>query len=466
MPRFASIGKKLTTSLLLLCLIVLCALPSLAADHSSAFISIRVYDGIDPASMSQIESVTREGFVPIISASDGFLAYYLVLTESEGLAAVNLFETPEQASASNDAARDFVAENLAPLLPNPPRIVEGAVDIGAVNMTQQDWSDIYASVRVYDGFDNARLASFVSIVEDGFLPIMMDTDGFYSYYLMNNGEGTVTAISMFDSEETALDSNLKAADFVAQNLADYLPTAPDITSGRAGIAALNRESMMDEAPDTPPYVSMRLYDGVNPADQAEIVQSTAEGFVPIMRDSEGFIAYFMLPQDDRLATVSIFETAEQALMTNVAAADLVAEHISHLLPNPPTIAAGSVEIYNMPALDGEVDSLYGSIRIYQGQDMSTYDHLVALTENQFLPILQASEGYFGYMAMTDGVSVVGALNIYDTLENALVANVSAADFVAKHMVHVLPEAPLRIYGELGVAALADVKDGVNLIGAG
>ena len=467
MRSLFSSGRKAAIRLLVLSLVLLLALPATvaAADDASAYISIRVYDGIDPANMADIESVTREGFVPIISSSDGFLAYYLVFTDSDGLAAVNLFLTAEQAAASNDAARDFVAENLAPLLPNAPRIVEGSIDIGAVNMMQHHWDDLHASVRVYDGYDYSRHEAAVDIVEDGFLPIMLDSDGFYAYYLMSDGDSVLTAISIFDSEQSALDSNAKAADFVAENLTEYLPESPDITSGRAGIAVLDHEALVDEVLDLPPYVSMRVYEGVDPADQAEIVRRTAEGFLPILRASEGFIAYFLLPQDDHLAAVNIFETARQAQASNVAAADFVAEQLAPLLPNPPTVVAGPQEIYSMPALDGEVDSLYGSIRIYQGQDMADQEAMVALTEDQFLPILQAAEGFFGYMAMTDGVSVVGALNIYDTLEHALIANVSAADFVAKHMVDLLPEAPLRIYGTLGIAAIADVKDGVNLIGS-
>ena len=47
---------------------------------------------------------------------------------------LSIFETREQATASNELARDFIEANLLPLLPNPPRIVEGTVDIGFVEM--------------------------------------------------------------------------------------------------------------------------------------------------------------------------------------------------------------------------------------------------------------------------------------------------------------------------------------------
>ena len=42
------------------------------------FISIRYYEGVDPANIPELERFTREGFVPIISGSDGFIAYYIV----------------------------------------------------------------------------------------------------------------------------------------------------------------------------------------------------------------------------------------------------------------------------------------------------------------------------------------------------------------------------------------------------
>jgi hypothetical protein len=54
-----------------------------------------------------------EGFLPIISKIDGFVAYYFV-------------DAGDDVMVSTSAA-DWVAENLAELLPNPPEVTEGEV---------------------------------------------------------------------------------------------------------------------------------------------------------------------------------------------------------------------------------------------------------------------------------------------------------------------------------------------------
>ena len=212
--------------------------------EDSVYISIRHYDGIDPADNPKLERITSDGFVPIISGSDGFIAYYAVYpTDGTGVT-ISIFETREQALASNEQARDFVVEHLAPLLPNPPQIVEGELNIGFVEMLHGMSDDsvggLHASVRIYDGFEADELDEFVAIVEDGFLPIMRGTDGFFGYYLMNDGADQVSAVSIFDSEATVMASNEAAREFVAENLTRFLPNAPSITAGRVGIAVLGR----------------------------------------------------------------------------------------------------------------------------------------------------------------------------------------------------------------------------------
>ncbi|MCY3780494.1 MAG: hypothetical protein OXG78_09325, partial [Chloroflexi bacterium] len=289
--------------------------------EDSVFISVRHYDGVDPADLAEAERITREGFVPIISGSEGFIAYYVVYpTDGTGVA-FSVFETQEQATASAELARDFVQANLLPLLPNPPTIVEGLVDIGFVELLDGmgggDVSQLHASVRIYDGFAADDMDEFVAIVEDGFLPIMRESDGFFGYYLTNNDAGALAAISIFDTEESALASNEKARDFVAENLTAYLPNNPTITSGRVGIAVLadlnDGANLID---DQPVFASIRIYDGVDPQDMDTIARLTADGFLPILRDSDGFIAYFLLSEGDTLAAINAFETAEQAAASN------------------------------------------------------------------------------------------------------------------------------------------------------
>ena len=439
------------------------------------YASIRVYDGIAPVDYAEIERAAREGLVPIISASDGFIAYYVVYPDDGTLAAVNLFETREQALASNELARDFVVEYLAPLLPNPPRIVEGAVDIGVVEMLDgmgDGGINLHGSVRIYDEFSTDSLSDFVALVEDGFLPIMRETDGFFGYYLMNDGAGTLGAISIFDSEASASASNEEAADFVAENLTAFLPNAPQISSGRVGIAVLdgvNDGENLIAAEQR--FVSIRVYDGINPADQDEILRLVDPGFLTIMRASDGFVGYYLLPAGDTLAAVTVFDSAEQASASNAAARDYVAEYMAPLLPNPPTIYEGPLGLHVRAAtedLDAEAmeqgfDPFYASVRIYADFDLAHFDDANALAWRYLVPKFLEIDGFFAQYTIHDNDSHVVAVSIYRSEEAAAAANQEAVAFSREHLTQWSPEPPSGFNATVGVASLAEMRMGKNLI---
>ena len=55
------------------------------------------------------------------------------------------------------------------------------------------------------------------------------------------------------------------------------------------------------------------------------------------------------------------------------------------------------------------------------------------------------------------------MSIYDSEENSLAANDKAAAFVAEYLTDRPDEAPIRVNGRLGVAALAEIGMGENLV---
>ncbi len=471
MQFFASTSRGRFHILALLSLAFVLALPLAArADEHGVFVSIRSYAGIDPNDMSEIVQRTENGFLPIISGVDGFIGYYLLPAYDE-LLSINLFESAAAASASNAAAADFVAAQLAPLLPNPPQVFEGAVEIAFVELLDGtgvgNVNTLHASVRLYEGFEADSLAAFVSIVEDGFLPIMRATDGFFGYYLMTDGADTVAAISIFDSERSALASNIAAADFVAENLTQYLPSDPSVTAGRVGIASLAEIIDGKNLIDDHPFASVRVYDGVDPADHAEIARIVNAGFLPIMSGSDGFVGYYLLPAEDKVAAVSIFETAELAARSTEAARDFVADNLAPLLPNPPTVFEAPLDVMYL-ATAGDMTtlspgSLYAALRLYDNYDLTRREEAVDLGATIFLPQQQAAGGLFSYFTMDDGVDRLVALTVYDSEASAHTANELAADFAAEYMSDWAREEPTRLNGRVSVAAFASLNDGANLI---
>ncbi len=92
-----------------------------------AFASIRRYEGIRDVD----EAVRRaeEGFVPIVSSSPGFISYHLIDAGGGVGVTITVFETQAGAEESNRRAAEWVKQNLAELLPNPPQITAGEVKI-------------------------------------------------------------------------------------------------------------------------------------------------------------------------------------------------------------------------------------------------------------------------------------------------------------------------------------------------
>lgn len=230
-------------------------------EEESAFVSVRRYEGLDPADIDELNQYVIEGFLPLIRETPGYIGYYLLPADEGVLVAVSLFETQEQASSSNELARDFVAENLAPLLPNPPQIIEGRVEIEFVELladmdmdmaeesadeAQMDdvmaddegISALFASVRIYDDYNLENLDETSARTQEIFLPQLREAPGFFGYYTMTDGVDMVVAMNMFESEAASLASNDMARDFVAEHLAEFDLGTPSVTSGYVSVASL------------------------------------------------------------------------------------------------------------------------------------------------------------------------------------------------------------------------------------
>ncbi|WP_155368089.1 hypothetical protein [Catellatospora vulcania] len=89
------------------------------------YATVRRYDGVtDPREAGRR---VKEGFVPIISAVPGIIAYYWFDAGNGVMVSTSVFESRDGAEESNRRAADWVKENLASLLPNPPQITAGEV---------------------------------------------------------------------------------------------------------------------------------------------------------------------------------------------------------------------------------------------------------------------------------------------------------------------------------------------------
>jgi len=89
------------------------------------------------------------------------------------------------------------------------------------------------------------------------------------------------------------------------------------------------------------YATVRRIEGVT--DPSEVRRQVQEGFIPIISEMPGFVAYYFVDAGEGvMVSTSIFEHKEAEEESTWRAGEFVAQHLAALIPNPPQITAGEV----------------------------------------------------------------------------------------------------------------------------
>jgi hypothetical protein len=89
------------------------------------YAAVRRYEGItDPAEAGRL---VGESFLPLLEHVSGFIAYYWIDAGEGVMASLSVYEDQAGADESVRIAHDWVRDNAATLIPNPPQVTEGQV---------------------------------------------------------------------------------------------------------------------------------------------------------------------------------------------------------------------------------------------------------------------------------------------------------------------------------------------------
>ncbi len=90
------------------------------------------------------------------------------------------------------------------------------------------------------------------------------------------------------------------------------------------------------------YAAIRRYN-IAPGTADLIVQRVTDGFLPLVSQSPGFVAYYLVnPGDGTIVSVSVFEDRSGAEASTRLTTDWVREHLAHAIRTAPVIVAGPV----------------------------------------------------------------------------------------------------------------------------
>jgi hypothetical protein len=96
------------------------------------------------------------------------------------------------------------------------------------------------------------------------------------------------------------------------------------------------------------YVSIRRYGLLTREPVEKVLQGVREGFVPIIRDQPGFLAYYALNSGGgTLTSISIFEHRAGAEKSNRMSEDWVGKNLTNTLPTSPEIIVGEVGAHEL-----------------------------------------------------------------------------------------------------------------------
>ena len=93
---------------------------------------------------------------------------------------------------------------------------------------------MYVTVRRYQ-FDPGSVDEALRLVNEVFVPVITGAPGFKIYYIVNEGDGALASISVFEDQATAEESNKLSAEWFKANLASFVQGLPEITAGEASV---------------------------------------------------------------------------------------------------------------------------------------------------------------------------------------------------------------------------------------
>jgi hypothetical protein len=180
---------------------------------------------LDAKNVNEVVRRVAEGGVPILKAIPGFVSYTVMDAGHGHLVTYSVYESKTGTEESTKRAAAWVKENIASMLPNPPRVAEGEVRLREIKEPPK-----YGVIRRYQ-VDPKDIDQIVTRAKSGFLPLVTHLPGFATYSILDAGKGTLVTLSGFTAPTGAAESTKAAATFVKEHLSSLVPSPPEVTSG-------------------------------------------------------------------------------------------------------------------------------------------------------------------------------------------------------------------------------------------
>ncbi len=176
----------------------------------------------------------------------------------------------------------------------------------------------------------------------------------------------------------------------------------------------------------------------------ETVRRAIEGFMPLIQNALGFLAYRLVKANvDILITTSTFETRGQSDELSRMADEWIKENLNPLVPDPAFVIGGEVRVRHVIASE---QATFGIMRRYpRVSDVAEASRRV---ETGFLPIISKLPGFGSYLFVDPGDGSAVALSNFRDRATAEQASQKAHDWGRQNFARFLLDPPETTTGEI------------------
>jgi hypothetical protein len=179
----------------------------------------------DAKNVDEIVRRVADSGLTFLKAIPGFVSWAILDAGQGRLVTYSVYEGKPGTDESTKKAAAWIKENIASMLPTPPRVLEGEVRLREFKEPPK-----FGVIRRYY-VDPKNIDQIVNRARSGFLPLVTHLPGFAGYSILDAGNGTLVTLSGFTTSGGPAESIKAAATFVKENLASLVPKPPEVTSG-------------------------------------------------------------------------------------------------------------------------------------------------------------------------------------------------------------------------------------------
>ena len=105
-------------------------------------------------------------------------------------------------------------------------------------MTLTGGRNMFTIIRKFTIRHGSMKEELTRRVQDSFVPLLRELPGFRGYYLLDGGPDVLISIRVFDNADEALASNDIAANWMRDNVLEFVKGMPEVMAGNVLVTAV------------------------------------------------------------------------------------------------------------------------------------------------------------------------------------------------------------------------------------